>query len=119
MNKVTIPDVLATASVLMEIVIKSRATNRAAGRWSCSHQPVATPTSASSSLFLVRLASPVTGSQVDPFDAQEAKPYKQDPEIIAMTNLVNAYQSNNINEFERILKYVGLSHAPASATLPD
>ena len=42
--------------------------------------------------------------QVDPFDAQEAKPYKQDPEIIAMTNLVDAYQNNNINEFERILR---------------
>mmetsp|Transcript_33556 Transcript_33556/g.99906 ORF Transcript_33556/g.99906 Transcript_33556/m.99906 type:complete len:438 (-) Transcript_33556:1484-2797(-) len=50
------------------------------------------------------LASMLMESKVDPFDAQEAKPYKQDPEIIAMTNLVNAYQSNNINEFERILK---------------
>ena len=29
---------------------------------------------------------------MDPFDAQEARPYKQDPEIIAMTNLVDAYQ---------------------------
>ena len=42
--------------------------------------------------------------QVDPFDAQEARPYKQDPEIIAMTNLVDAYQSNNINEFEKVLR---------------
>lgn len=44
--------------------------------------------------------------QVDPFDAQEAKPYKQDPEIIAMTNLVDAYQNNNIKEFEYILRCV-------------
>lgn len=47
---------------------------------------------------------PLRRLQVDPFDAQEAKPYKQDPEIIAMTNLVDAYQNNNINEFERILR---------------
>ena len=41
--------------------------------------------------------------QVDPFDAQEARPYKQDPEVLAMTNLVAAYQGNNIREFEKIL----------------
>lgn len=35
---------------------------------------------------------------------QEAKPYKNDPEILAMTNLVTAYQNNDINEFEKILK---------------
>lgn len=50
------------------------------------------------------LASMLMESAVDPFDAQEAKPYKQDPEIIAMTNLVDAYQSNNISEFEKILR---------------
>ena len=43
-------------------------------------------------------------SAVDPFDAQEAAPYKQDPEVLAMTNLVAAYQENNIKRFERILK---------------
>ena len=35
---------------------------------------------------------------------QEAKPYKQDPEIVSMTNLVAAFQRNDINEFERILR---------------
>ncbi len=35
---------------------------------------------------------------------QEAKPYKNDIEILAMTNLVSAYQNNDINEFEMILK---------------
>lgn len=50
------------------------------------------------------LAYMLMESKVDPFDAQEAKPYKNDPEIIAMTNLVEAYQRNDINEFERILK---------------
>lgn len=29
---------------------------------------------------------------------------RQDPEIIAMTNLVDAYQRSDINEFERILR---------------
>lgn len=43
-------------------------------------------------------------SDINPFDSQEAKPYKNDPEILAMTNLVNAYQTNDINEFESILK---------------
>lgn len=43
-------------------------------------------------------------SEVNPFDAREAKPYKNDPEILAMTNLIAAYQRNEILEFERILK---------------
>ena len=30
-------------------------------------------------------------SGINPFDSQEAKPYKNDPEILAMTNLVSAY----------------------------
>ena len=50
------------------------------------------------------LATMLMESAVDPFDAQEAAPYKQDPEILAMTNLVAAYQENNIKGFERILK---------------
>ena len=44
-------------------------------------------------------------SGINPFDSQEAKPYKNDPEILAMTNLVMAYQNNDINEFESILKH--------------
>lgn len=50
------------------------------------------------------LATMLMESAVDPFDAQEAAPYKQDPEVLAMTNLVAAYQENNIMGFERILK---------------
>mmetsp|Transcript_6044 Transcript_6044/g.12312 ORF Transcript_6044/g.12312 Transcript_6044/m.12312 type:complete len:437 (-) Transcript_6044:212-1522(-) len=50
------------------------------------------------------LANMLMESEVNPFDAQEAKPYKSDPEILAMTNLVSAYQRNQIGEFERILK---------------
>jgi COP9 signalosome complex subunit 2 len=43
-------------------------------------------------------------SDLDPFNAQEAKPYKADPEIVAMTKLVQAFHSDNIAEFERILR---------------
>lgn len=43
-------------------------------------------------------------SDINPFDSQEAKPYKNDPEILAMTNLVVSYQNNDINEFESILR---------------
>ncbi len=54
-------------------------------------------------------------SKLDPFPSapapypalqtpQEAKPYKQDPEIVAMTNLVAAFQRNDINDFEKILR---------------
>jgi COP9 signalosome complex subunit 2 len=43
-------------------------------------------------------------SGINPFDSQEAKPYKNDPEILAMTNLVSAYQNDDIMEFESILR---------------
>ena len=38
------------------------------------------------------LANMLMKSGINPFDSQEAKPYKNDPEILAMTNLVSAYQ---------------------------
>ncbi|KAG9510030.1 COP9 signalosome complex subunit 2, partial [Fragariocoptes setiger] len=50
------------------------------------------------------LANMLMKSGINPFDSQEAKPYKNNPEILAMTNLVSAYQNNDINEFEKILK---------------
>ncbi|KAI9143479.1 PCI domain-containing protein [Paraphysoderma sedebokerense] len=50
------------------------------------------------------LANMLTESQINPFDSQETKPYKNDPQILAMTNLVNAYQTKNIKEFEKILR---------------
>ena len=43
-------------------------------------------------------------SGINPFDSQEAKPYKNDPEILAMTNLVAAYQNDDISQFEAILR---------------
>ncbi|XP_058057439.1 COP9 signalosome complex subunit 2 [Anopheles bellator] len=50
------------------------------------------------------LANMLMRSGINPFDSQEAKPYKNDPEILAMTNLVTAYQNNDIMEFESILR---------------
>lgn len=50
------------------------------------------------------LANMLKGSDIDPFTAQETKPYKSDPEIVAMTNLVSAFQRKEISEFEKILK---------------
>jgi len=63
------------------------------------------------------LANMLMKSDINPFDSQEAKPFKNDPEILAMTQLVryvvypsnttiifSAYQNNDIVNFERILK---------------
>jgi COP9 signalosome complex subunit 2 len=49
------------------------------------------------------LASMLMESQVDPFNAQETQPYRADPQIQAMTGLVEAYQEGNIRRFERTL----------------
>lgn len=50
------------------------------------------------------LASMLHASSINPFDSQEARPYRDDPEIAAMTNLVHAFQNNEIHKFEKILK---------------
>lgn len=50
------------------------------------------------------LAYMLMKSDINPFDSQEAKPYKNDRDILAMTNLVSAYQNDDISDFERILK---------------
>jgi len=55
-------------------------------------------------LKYVVLANMLMGSEVNPFDSQEAKPYKNDPEIQAMTGLVDAYQHRDVHEAEKILK---------------
>jgi COP9 signalosome complex subunit 2 len=50
------------------------------------------------------LANMLMGSNINPFDANEVKPYKQHPEITAMTDLVEAYQKSDIKRFEKILR---------------
>jgi len=57
-----------------------------------------------SSLKYLVLSNMLSKSDINPFDSQEAKPYMNDPEIIAMTRLREAYQYNNIDEFQRILR---------------
>ncbi len=43
-------------------------------------------------------------SDINPFESQETKPYKNDPRISAMTDLVDAYQQNDIQKYESILQ---------------
>ncbi|KAL9603591.1 MAG: hypothetical protein Q9219_001094 [cf. Caloplaca sp. 3 TL-2023] len=43
-------------------------------------------------------------SEINPFDSQETKPYKNDPRISAMTDLVDAYQRDDIDRYEAILQ---------------
>lgn len=45
--------------------------------------------------------------------------YKNDPEILAMTNLIAAYQRNEILEFEKILKVLVIYMLRLSIFLED
>lgn len=49
------------------------------------------------------MASMLQASGINPFDSQEVRPYRNDGEIVAMTKLMEAFQSNEIQTFERIL----------------
>ena len=55
-------------------------------------------------LKMLVISNMLSKSDIDPFAAQESKPYKEHPDIKAMTSLVTAYQSNDIHEFEKILR---------------
>jgi len=46
------------------------------------------------------LTTMLMGSDINPFDSQETKPYKNDPRIAAMTELVDAYQRDDITQYE-------------------
>ena len=54
------------------------------------------------------MASMLHASSINPFDSQEVRPYKNDPEIVAMTNLVDAFHSNDIKKFEKTLSKNGI-----------
>lgn len=43
-------------------------------------------------------------SNINPFESQETKPYKNDPRISAMTDLVDAYQRDDIQKYESVLQ---------------
>ena len=49
------------------------------------------------------MASMLHASTINPFDSQEARPYRDDPDIVKMTNLVAAFHNNDIRAFEDIL----------------
>ncbi|KAF2132171.1 COP9 signalosome-like protein complex subunit 2 [Dothidotthia symphoricarpi CBS 119687] len=50
------------------------------------------------------LSTMLSGSDINPFDSQETKPYQNDPRISTMTDLVIAYQREDIHEYEKILQ---------------
>jgi COP9 signalosome complex subunit 2 len=50
------------------------------------------------------LTTMLMGSDINPFDSQETKPYKNDHRIAAMTDLVDAYQRDDIHSYEKILQ---------------
>lgn len=43
-------------------------------------------------------------SDINPFESQETKPYRGHPSISAMTDLVDAYQRDDIRRYEEVLK---------------
>lgn len=51
------------------------------------------------------LATMLMKSDINPFDSQETKPYQNDPRIAAMTDLVDAYQRDDIQRYESILQH--------------
>lgn len=59
---------------------------------------------AKSCLKYVVLASMLALSDINPFAAREAKVYADDPEILAMSDLRQSLESNNLEKFESILK---------------
>jgi COP9 signalosome complex subunit 2 len=50
------------------------------------------------------IANMLSESEINPFDSQETKPNKNDHQIVALTNLINAYQRGDIDEFESNIK---------------
>ncbi|KAK4536640.1 hypothetical protein CDCA_CDCA09G2665 [Cyanidium caldarium] len=50
------------------------------------------------------LANMLANSEINPFDSQEALPYRNEPEVVAIIQLVAAYQSQDLHAFEAVLK---------------
>lgn len=50
------------------------------------------------------LASMLSDSEINPFATNEAQSYQQDPEIVAMTELISACTNNDIRQFDKVLK---------------
>ncbi|KAK6820737.1 COP9 signalosome complex subunit 2 [Apiospora arundinis] len=43
-------------------------------------------------------------SDINPFDSQEIKPYRNDARIAAMTNLVDSYQRDDMHQYAKVLR---------------
>lgn len=80
------------------------------------------------------LAAMLLRSGVDPFEAQEARPFRADPAVRGTTELVRAYQASDALEFERVfadakekarIRWLGeresaeLSSSPPSSPIED
>ncbi|KAL3794400.1 hypothetical protein HJC23_012937 [Cyclotella cryptica] len=50
------------------------------------------------------MASMLHASSINPFDSHEARAHRDDPEIVAMTNLVQAFHNDDVKKFEGILQ---------------
>ncbi|KAF2861537.1 CSN2 COP9 signalosome complex [Piedraia hortae CBS 480.64] len=49
------------------------------------------------------LTTMLMGSNINPFESQETKPYRNDKRITAMTELVEAYQQEDVRRYEAVL----------------
>mmetsp|Transcript_3196 Transcript_3196/g.4603 ORF Transcript_3196/g.4603 Transcript_3196/m.4603 type:complete len:455 (+) Transcript_3196:24-1388(+) len=65
-------------------------------------------------LKYVVLANMIALKNINPFDSREAKVYKDDPEIQAMMQLRQAFETSDVREFERLLhnKSLGITADP-------
>ncbi|RDA93302.1 hypothetical protein CP533_2054 [Ophiocordyceps camponoti-saundersi (nom. inval.)] len=50
------------------------------------------------------LSTMLMRSNINPFDSQETKPYRTDSRISAMTELVDAYQRDDVHAYEKVLQ---------------
>ena len=67
------------------------------------------------------MTSILANSKINPFHSQEAKVYKDDPEIIAMMGLRLAYENNNMQEIQKIItdKTIRLADDPCISEYLD
>ena len=67
------------------------------------------------------LTSLLSQTEVDFLGTREAKIYNQDPEIVGMTNLKHGFETNNIDQIQKILadKNINLLSDPFIATYLD
>lgn len=56
------------------------------------------------------LACMLSQSNIDPFESPETRPYRNDPQINAMVRLVDAFQRNDTEEFQKLLQDKTLSN---------